>query len=330
MSALHDELIKILEDETLTPYFQPVVSIVHKKIIGYEALIRGPSDSPLYTPFVLFTTADQINLSNKLEYLSREISLKHYAGLDIPEKLFINVSPAVLLHPDFKQTIASHFQSQLGLTPSSVVIEITEHQVTDNYLHMRDMVKHCRDMGFQIALDDLGSGYSGLRLWTEIQPDYVKIDKHFIADLHQDEVKLNFVRSIQTVASSIGCQVIAEGVETEEEFKAVKKLGICYAQGFYFAKPTATPLRELDIGLLHTGEAWYMRARPLPTVTAAHIAKKTRPLPSATPITEVLEWFQTYKDLSFLPLVDDNRPTGIIQRDHFFATLFSSRYGLEL
>ena len=118
--------IKILEDEKLTPYFQPIVSIPEKKIIGYEALIRGPSGSPLYTPFVLFTTADQYNLSNKLEYLSRDISLKHYASLNIHEKLFINVSPAVLLHPDFKNTITGHFHEEFGLAPSSVVIEITE------------------------------------------------------------------------------------------------------------------------------------------------------------------------------------------------------------
>jgi EAL domain-containing protein (putative c-di-GMP-specific phosphodiesterase class I)/GGDEF domain-containing protein len=330
MSALlHDELIKILEDEKLTPYFQPIVSIPHKKIIGYEALIRGPSGSPLYTPFVLFTTADQYNLSSKLEYLSRDISLKHYASLNIHEKLFINVSPAVLLHPDFKDTITSHFHEEFGLAPSSVVIEITEHQATDSYLLMRDVVNHCREMGFQIALDDLGAGYSGLRLWTELQPDYVKLDKHFIEGIHNDAVKINFARSIQRIATSLDCHVIAEGVETEEEFKAIEKLGISYAQGFYFAKPAPVPLEKIDASLL--GEP----SSPLPTsiyhtLTAAHITQYTDPLPSETPIHEVMERFQHNTGQSILVLADKGHATGVIYREHFFAKLFSSRYGLEL
>jgi EAL domain-containing protein (putative c-di-GMP-specific phosphodiesterase class I)/GGDEF domain-containing protein len=329
MSELHDELIKILEGEKLTPYFQPIVSIPQKKIIGYEALIRGPSGSPLYTPFVLFTTADQFNLSSKLEYLSREISLKHYASLNCNEKLFINVSPSVLLHPNFKNTITHHFQEQFGLSPCSVVIEITEHQATDNYLLMRDVVGHCRDMGFQIALDDLGAGYSGLRLWAELRPDYVKIDKHFIEDLHSDPVKINFVRSIQSIANSLRCDVIAEGIETEAEFKAVEKLGIRYAQGFYFAKPTAIPVKKIDVSLMatetipHGVSAHY-------ALTAAHIIRTVAPLSAESPIAEVLGWWQSHPEQAVLPLVDEGKAAAIVFRDQFFAKLFSSRYGLEL
>jgi len=103
MSILYDELTKILHGKQLTPHFQPIVSLYKKKIMGYEALIRGPSDSPLHSPFNLFDTAERFDLSTKLEYICREVTIKRYASLDVKEKLFINVSPSVLLQPDFKK-----------------------------------------------------------------------------------------------------------------------------------------------------------------------------------------------------------------------------------
>lgn len=331
LSALHDELLKILEDRSLTPYFQPIVSIPHQKIIGYEALIRGPTGSPFYSPYVLFTTADSLNLSDKLEFLCREISLKHYDSLNIDEKLFINVSPTVFLHPDFKNTLNRYFQGNTYLVPTSVVIEITEHQASDCYSQMRDVVGHCRDMGFQIALDDLGAGYSGLRLWTELRPDYVKIDRHFINGLQNDPVKISFVRSIQNIASSLNCQVIAEGIETEAEFEAVQGLGISYAQGFYFARPAPVPLAKIDRALMAAKPSQEPPQPPLYTiVTATHIAKYISPLSSDTSITEVMEWFQIHPEHHVLPLLEKQRVFGLMFRERFFSQLFSSRYGLEL
>ncbi|NOU15029.1 MAG: EAL domain-containing protein, partial [Methylococcaceae bacterium] len=100
--SLHNELLKILEGKQLTPHFQPIISLTQRKIMGYEALIRGPSDSPLHSPFNLFETAERYDLSARLEFLCRELTIQRYANLDIREKLFINVSPAVLLEPGFK------------------------------------------------------------------------------------------------------------------------------------------------------------------------------------------------------------------------------------
>jgi len=111
---------------------------------------------------------------------------------------------------------------------------------------------HYRNMGFEIALDDLGAGYSGLRLWSELLPEYVKIDSHFINDINNDPVKFNFVKSIQNIASSLHCHVIAEGIETENEFKAIAELGITHAQGYYFARPAFIPTEKIDSALFIT------------------------------------------------------------------------------
>ncbi|MGZ8236960.1 MAG: EAL domain-containing protein [Methylobacter sp.] len=326
MSILHTELIKILNGKQLTPHFQPIVSLAQKKIIGYEALIRGPSDSSLHSPFNLFDTAERFDLSTKLEYICREVTIKRYASLNIREKLFINVSPSVLLQPDFKKGETLKLLDQFGIDPRCVVIELTEHQPTDDFQLMREAVSHYRKMGFEIAIDDLGAGYSGLRLWSELQPEYVKIDMHFIQGIHNDPVKLNFVRSIQNIASSLNCNVIAEGIETEEEFKAVEQLGITHAQGYYFARPTAVPLEKVDKSL------FIISAQPnqFNAIKAAHLVKYVMPVSSETAISDVMSLFHHDSDLTILPLVDGNAATGLIFRDHFLSKLFSSRYGIEL
>ena len=284
MSILHNELTKILNSKQLAPHFQPIVSLSQKKIMGYEALIRGPSDSPLHSPFNLFDTAERFDLSTKLEYICREVTIRCYAGLNIKEKLFINVSPSVLLQPDFKKGETLKLLDQFGIDPRFVVIELTEHQPTDDFQLMREALTHYRKMGFEIAIDDLGAGYSGLRLWSELQPEYVKIDMHFIQGIHNDPIKLNFVRSIQNIASSLNCNVIAEGIETEDEFKVVEQLGITHAQGYYFARPTAIPLGKIDKSL------FIARNQPdqFNTTKASRIAKFIIPVSSETAISEVM------------------------------------------
>ncbi len=326
MSILHNELSKILDGKQLTPHFQPIVSLSQKKIMGYEALIRGPSDSPLHSPFNLFDTAERFDLSTKLEYICREVTIRRYASLNIKEKLFINVSPSVLLQPDFKKGETLKLLDQFGVDPRFVVIELTEHQPTDDFQLMYEAVTHYRKMGFEIAIDDLGAGYSGLRLWSELLPEYVKIDMHFIQGIHNDPVKLNFVRSIQNIASSLNCNVIAEGIESEDEFKAVEQLGITHAQGYYFARPTATPVEKVDKSL-------FINSNPpnqFNATKAAHIAKFIMPVSAETAISDVMTLFHGNSDLTILPLVDNNVATGIIFRDHFLFKLFSSRYGIEL
>jgi EAL domain-containing protein (putative c-di-GMP-specific phosphodiesterase class I)/GGDEF domain-containing protein/CBS domain-containing protein len=331
MPDLRKEIITILDGRLLTPHFQPIVSLAQRKIMGYEALIRGPSDSSLHSPFNLFTTAEQFDLSTRLEFLCREITIQRYADLGIKEKLFINASPLVLLQPEFKKGETLRLLDQYGVNPRSVVIELTEHKPADNYEIMRASAKHYRSMGFEIALDDLGAGYSGLRLWAELLPEFVKIDKHFIHGLNDDPIKLNFVRSIQSMASSLNCSVIAEGIETEDEFKAIEKLGITHAQGYYFARPTAIPVEKIDSSLFTAERAKDCKTVPFNNATTAlHIIRDITPISAKTTISEVMNLFHHNGELTILPLVDDNMASGIIFRDKFLSKLFSSRYGIDL
>jgi EAL domain-containing protein (putative c-di-GMP-specific phosphodiesterase class I)/GGDEF domain-containing protein/CBS domain-containing protein len=330
MTDLKKELVRILEGKLLTPVFQPIVSVNQRQIVGYEALIRGPSDSPLHSPSNLFDMAERHDLYTPLEFVCREIAIRRFAQMNIPGKLFINVSPSILLESGFKSGETLKFIKAYGLDPHAIIIELTEHQPTDDYQIMREAVEHYRCMGFEIALDDLGAGYSGLRLWAELKPEYVKIDKHFVQGLHEDRVKLNFVRSIQNMAATMDCKVIAEGIETAEEYQAIFKIGITHAQGFYFARPLAQPPRELDSKLFAGNYASEIMLKIRNSKSVGDITKIIEPVAADTSIYRVLELFQHNNDLTILPVVDSGIASGLICRDKFLSRLFSSRYGIEL
>ncbi|MDF1528407.1 MAG: EAL domain-containing protein, partial [Sedimenticola sp.] len=198
--SLEDSLNRIIQERSLTVLFQPIVSNKLRAIYGYEALIRGPSNTPLHSPVTLFETAASCGRLVELEMLCREVAIKQFLRLNLPEKLFLNTSPESLAQPGYPTGCTLDIAEQAGLKPERVVIELTEQYPTQNYDVIRDAKNHFKEMGFEIAIDDLGAGYAGLRMWSELRPDYVKIDRHFMQDIHEDNVKQEFVRSILNIA----------------------------------------------------------------------------------------------------------------------------------
>jgi EAL domain-containing protein (putative c-di-GMP-specific phosphodiesterase class I) len=234
-------LHEILHQRKLSALFQPIIDMRSGEIAGYEGLIRGPADSPLHSPFNLFAAAKRYGLALETEMLSRQIVLETFANLDLPGNLFLNVSPETLTHPHFKNGKTLDFMMEVGIAPERVIIELTENQPTYDFATMCSALRHYRSMGFKIALDDLGEGFSSLRLWSELRPDIVKIDMHFVQGVDANPVKLQFLKSIQCIAESCGTHVVAEGVETEAELRAVKEIGIVFGQGYFLARPSPIP-----------------------------------------------------------------------------------------
>src|SRR5690606_22821527 len=109
-----------------------------------------------------------------------------------------------------------------------------------------------RGRGFQVAIDDLGEGFSTLRLWSELRPEFVKIDMHFIQGLNHDPVKLQFVRSIHAIAKECGSFTIAEGIETQTELLLIRDIGIPMGQGYHIARPHGNPASLLSAELVKT------------------------------------------------------------------------------
>lgn len=243
------EFSKILATHAIQPHFQPIITADGCSIYAYEALSRGPANSVFHNPLPLFEYAKSTNRLFALERICRTKAIDQFTGQNLQGRLFINVSPDTLLQPDHKRGLTRDLASRFGIRPERVVIEITEHSPTHDYALMRQAVNHYREEGFSIALDDLGAGYSSLRLWSELQPEFVKIDRHFICDIDQDSFKRHFVSSILGLARLANSHVIAEGVETLQEFRVLHEIGVDFFQGYFFGKPSPVGQPALAAGM---------------------------------------------------------------------------------
>ncbi|HWD34011.1 MAG TPA: bifunctional diguanylate cyclase/phosphodiesterase [Pseudomonas sp.] len=306
-------LSTILAQSGLHSLFQPIVCLSERRILGYEALSRGPSNSPLHSPINLFAVARQAGRLTELEVACRESACRRFSQQQLDGKLFLNVSPESLLEPQYQSGRTLKMLHDLGLSPSRVVIELTEQTPTDDFQLLFNALHHYRDMGFSIALDDLGAGYSSLRLWSELRPDYVKIDRHFIDGIHLDAVKREFVGSILQIARASRAQVIAEGIELAEELKVLTEMGVDLVQGYLLGRPQEQPSRDIQ----------HMLGSPIREIQTlsedsgnlAALLNEQPAVPQDTPTAQVLELFRRQANLNSLAVLNERRqPCGIVHR----------------
>ncbi len=328
-------LREILEQRRLSALFQPIIDLKSGEFLGFEGLIRGPADSPLHSPINLFGAAEQQGLQLELEMLSRQTVLETFARLNLPGNLFLNVSPLTLTNPSFKNGQTQSFLNQLGLDPERVIIEITENQPTFDFEGMRNALLHYRSMGFKIAIDDLGEGFSSLRLWSELRPEFIKIDMHFVQGVDHDPIKLQFLKSIQHIAESCGTHVIAEGVETEAELRVVKDIGIALGQGYFIARPSPTPpllaSAETSSIINSTNIAVFPKAElnRRSQMSAHKLLTYVEPVHPETLNDHVFQRFTDNPALRIIPVVKGGKPHGLINR-YQFIDRFAKPYQREL
>ncbi|MDF9619309.1 EAL and GGDEF domain-containing protein [Pseudomonas entomophila] len=321
-------LSAILAQRSVHSLFQPIVCLSERRILGYEALSRGPSNSPLHSPLNLFAIARQAGRLSELEVLCRESACRRFSEQGLEGKLFLNISPESLLEPHHPSGRTLKMLEQVGLPPSRVVIELTEQTPTEDFQLLYNALHHYRDMGFSIALDDLGAGYSSLRLWSELRPDYVKIDRHFIDGIHLDPLKREFVGSILQIARASRAQVIAEGIELKEELAVLGEMGVDLVQGYLLGRPQEFPPRD-TLTLLPqapgTGVALGEDSRDL---SALLIEQPAVTLDTAT--QHVLEAFRRQANLNSLAVLDERgKPCGIVHR-HSLADALLKPFGTDL
>ncbi|WP_342624605.1 bifunctional diguanylate cyclase/phosphodiesterase [Pseudomonas alkylphenolica] len=306
-------LSTILAQSALHSLFQPIVCLSERRILGYEALSRGPSNSPLHSPINLFAVARQAGRLTELEVACRESACRRFSQQNLEGKLFLNVSPESLLEPQYQSGRTLKMLHDLGVPPSRVVIELTEQTPTDDFQLLFNALHHYRDMGFSIALDDLGAGYSSLRLWSELRPDYVKIDRHFIDGIHLDAVKREFVGSILQIARASRAQVIAEGIELAEELKVLTEMGVDLVQGYLLGRPQEQPSRDV-LQMLGSPN----RDIQVLSEDGGNLAALLNEQPAVnqdTPTAQVLELFRRQANLNSLAVLNERRqPCGIVHR----------------
>ncbi len=304
----------ILAHGDLSSLFQPIVSLSEQRILGYEALTRGPSNSPLHSPLTLFAVARHAGRLSELEMACRKSACRGFSALGLEGKLFLNVSPESLLDPSHQPGRTLKLLQTFGIPPSQVVIELTEQSPTEDFALLDNALHHYRAMGFSIALDDLGAGYSSLRLWSELRPDYVKIDRHFIDGIHQDAVKREFVGSILKMAEASRAQVIAEGIELTEELTVLAEMGVDLVQGYLLSRPQEKPPRDAR-QLLPQLQSTQHSSLNEDNHDLSALLNEQPAVDQRTAIAEVLDLFRAQANLNSLAVLDEQQqPVGIVHR----------------
>jgi EAL domain-containing protein (putative c-di-GMP-specific phosphodiesterase class I)/GGDEF domain-containing protein len=228
------DLKETLREGAVYIEYHPIVVTETAEVYGYEALARGTKRA-LRSPEVLFGVAEEANLIWELSRLCRRRAIEGIATNLAPDQLlFINIDPYDFRDPTFRYLDAD----ELGIEqPERIVLEITERTAITDYPKFQGYLQEFRERGFRFAVDDAGSGYAGLGSIANLAPDFIKLDISLISGIDANFMKQNLVETMVSFANEHGIQVIAEGVEREEEWETVKQLGVHLTQGFLFHKP---------------------------------------------------------------------------------------------
>jgi EAL domain-containing protein (putative c-di-GMP-specific phosphodiesterase class I) len=241
-SARH--VLKLILSDNLSVRFEPIVHLETAQVIGYEALTRGPARSELANPVALFHAAESAGLLFELDCLCRRLALEQARALPPGKTLFLNCLPTAIGDPNLRVEGLRKILENHDLRPSNLVLEISESESIENFGVFREVSDSCREVGVRIAIDDAGTGYASLEAIMEITPDFIKTDIGLVRGIDSDPPRQEVVRALASVARGIGAQVIAEGIETDAELRALRELGIRYGQGFYFGAAISNDGRE--------------------------------------------------------------------------------------
>ncbi len=232
------ELKKIINEELIIPFFQPIFTLNPFKLHGFEALTRPKTDSILANPELLFKAAIQFGVYSELEILSWKKAVAYASQFLKDEKLFLNCNPYLVECPKFL-TIKSIFD-KTNINVNNVVLEITERSSVSDFKVFYEHLDAYKQHGFSFAVDDVGGGYASLEAIVETKPEVLKIDRHIVCSLEEDLFKQSIVKFIVSFCKENNILSIAEGIESKIELDIVKELGIDAVQGYYLAKPSAS------------------------------------------------------------------------------------------
>lgn len=211
--------------------FQPIVSWGEQRVFGYEALLR--TDEPTIASCArMLETAEKLERWPELGRVNRARIARESAALPPGLKLFVNLHAS-----DLNDAELYSRDAPLSAIADRVVLEITERASLEQVCELGNGVRRLRELGFEIAIDDLGAGYAGLTSFTQLDPQIVKLDMSLIRGIDRDPKRLEIVRSMTTLCKQLNVRVVAEGIETVEERDVVHSIGVDFQQGFLFARP---------------------------------------------------------------------------------------------
>lgn len=238
-NAKINTLYKILSKKSINTVFQPIVSLKDGNVFAYEALSRIALPQCDLNIEELFHISEQQNKLWELEKLCRTKALKNAVHKPKNAKLFINVDPNIIHDPDTFSGFTRQKLLEYGFDAHDIVFEITERSAINDLHTFTSTIKHYQNQDFQIAIDDFGSGYSGINRVCCFSPNFLKIDMQLVRDINCNTKKYSLVSAIVKFCKESNIKMIAEGIESEAELKVLIQLGIDYGQGYYLAKPSS-------------------------------------------------------------------------------------------
>lgn len=239
------------KDEVREPFpfsmaFQPIVDVAADSTYAYEALVRGPRGEPAET---ILSQVDAEN-SHAFDQCSRVKAITMAAGLGLIEtgaRLSINFLPSAVYDPPACVQLTLKTAETLGFPCERIIFEIVESEKVLDLDHLRCIIDDYRRRGIKVAIDDFGSGYSGLKLLADFPPDIIKLDIALTRKLHERTAALAIVKAMVSLARTLGSDLIAEGVETIDEYEALCGCGVSLMQGFLFARPAFEALPDFKL-----------------------------------------------------------------------------------
>lgn len=240
------EIRKMIEEENIRVVAQPIISLNTGEVEGWEILTRGPENTPYALPMNLFHFAYQAEMLFSLEILVVKKALIEIQKKKTTCPIFINVTVPTMRNPLFYTQVANLMKNYPNVKPEQIIFEITERHSIEDFSVFNQSMNSFREAGFKFAVDDTGAGYASLNMIAEIMPNFIKIDRSIIQNIDKHDVKNSVLQSLVLLAKNIGCEVVAEGIETEEEANVLLEHNVDFGQGFFFSRPQE-PFPQLDI-----------------------------------------------------------------------------------
>lgn len=311
-------------EENVDMYFQPVLDLKTGEVYGFEALsrIEGGTIAPLEF-YELMRDEGKLFEADTLARI-KAIEKSYSNGIfEKRKKLFLNVEPNSFMAFDFRKGVTVEALSKIGISPRNIIIEITENTLAEDHEFFKQVLIHYKEQGFRVAIDDFGRGFAGLKTFYDISPDIIKIDMFLIKDIHRDNVKKKIVQSIVNMCFSLGIETVAEGIEKEEEIREVRKIGFDYAQGFFISRPSPEPVFDVKIDF-HSDEKESLTGIYLKNIIAHRISMNLQ-----DNIFDLLKKFNENEKVIIIPIVENEKPIGIIKKREVDAVL-RTPFGINL
>ncbi len=256
-TELSASVASVVSDRALHVAYQPIIHLPTGRVLGYEGLIRVPASSGFSGPASLFAAAEATGHTFELDRACLETTVAGSVQIPDPLLITLNLSPRSFEAPEFSASSLLAILQRNGLDPSRVILELTERETIEDMDRVVEALEECRAAGIRIAADDVGAGNAGLRLLSQFKFDVMKIDLSLVQAGAGREPVLAVLGSLVDLAQRWGALTVAEGVETPEQLRAIRRLGIDAAQGYLLGRPgDVTGLERVDLDALSEGDGW--------------------------------------------------------------------------